>query len=286
MSITMYRTDGGIVDAEMLRPRWWIDRYGIEAGEFLPINIEELRVKGTALVTAIDDCPEIAEGEGSVVTARFCTREVHTIAQVEILGPDGQIETISGTPIHPVWSEDRQDCVPLGELEQGERLRSSAESPDSGFPSSFTSHPSSLVRSVTLINQSVPVYNIEVHGEHVYQVGELAILVHNAPLACVAIGQAGEIAGGTTGARIGIKSVLNPGRWRFPDKIDKVAKTITETKNVAYQHFSRQLRDYVLIAKDQGYQLILQVRKGDGTKISGPLQEYIDAKIIKLVDKL
>jgi hypothetical protein len=109
LSITMYRTDGGIVDAEMIRPRWWIEQHGIEAGKLLPMSIEELQVKGSALVTSINDCPEIAGGDGSVVTARFCTREVHSIAQVEILGPEGQIETLSGTPIHPIWSEDRED---------------------------------------------------------------------------------------------------------------------------------------------------------------------------------
>jgi hypothetical protein len=34
--------------------------------------------------------------------------------------------------------------------------------------------------SVAIVNTSVPVYNIEVHGEHVYQVGEFGLLVHNA----------------------------------------------------------------------------------------------------------
>jgi hypothetical protein len=33
--------------------------------------------------------------------------------------------------------------------------------------------------SVAIVNTSVPVYNIEVHGEHVYQVGDLGLLVHN-----------------------------------------------------------------------------------------------------------
>jgi hypothetical protein len=33
--------------------------------------------------------------------------------------------------------------------------------------------------SVTLSRVAEPVYNIEVHGEHVYQVGELGVLVHN-----------------------------------------------------------------------------------------------------------
>jgi hypothetical protein len=142
--------------------------------------------------------------------------------------------------------------------------------------SGLQSPASGLVLSVTVLNQPVPVYNIEVHGEHVYQVGELGWLVHNAPLACVAAGKAGEIAGGTTGPRIGLKSILNPGRWRFPDKVDKVAKTITETKNRAYQYNSTQLWDYLEIARDGGYQLILQVRKGDGTKIARPLQDLID----------
>lgn len=76
ISITMYRTDGGIVDAEMIRPRWWIKSNGIVAGKLLPMNIEELQVQGSALVTSVDPCPEIADGKGNVVTARFCTREV------------------------------------------------------------------------------------------------------------------------------------------------------------------------------------------------------------------
>ena len=76
-----------------------------------------------ALVTAIDDCPPIAGGEGSVVTARFVTREVHVVASVEVLGADGTVETITGTTIHPVWSVDRQEWVPLSELGQGETLQ-------------------------------------------------------------------------------------------------------------------------------------------------------------------
>jgi hypothetical protein len=36
------------------------------------------------------------------------------------------------------------------------------------------------VLSLALVTCSLPVYNIEVHGEHVYQVGELGLLVHNA----------------------------------------------------------------------------------------------------------
>ncbi|MCE2754249.1 MAG: HINT domain-containing protein [Pirellula sp.] len=131
----------------------------------LPLNLPELEVSGLALVTAIDDCPPIAEGEGSVVTARFVTREVHVVASVDVLGADGAVETITGTTIHPVWSVDRQEWVPLAELAEGETLQ--------GLDGL------AVVLSVTLSRVSQPVYNIEVHGEHVYQVGELGVLVHN-----------------------------------------------------------------------------------------------------------
>jgi hypothetical protein len=73
LSITVERSDGGILDAEIVRSRSWILRNGICAGRMLPFNLPELEVSGLALVTAIDDCPPIADGEGSVVTARFDT---------------------------------------------------------------------------------------------------------------------------------------------------------------------------------------------------------------------
>ena len=165
LSITVERSDGGIVDAEIIRPRSWILASGLCAGRMLPLNLPELEVSGLALVTAIDDCPPIADGEGSVVTARFVTREVHVVASVDVLGADGTFETITGTTIHPVWSVDRQEWVPLSELVDGERLQ--------GLDGL------AVVLGVTLSRVSQPVYNIEVHGEHVYQVGEMGVLVHN-----------------------------------------------------------------------------------------------------------
>ena len=165
LSITVERSDGGIVDAEIIRPRSWILRNGLCAGRMLPLNLPELEVSGLALVTAIDDCPPIAEGEGSVVTARFVTREVHVVASVDVLGADGTVETITGTTIHPVWSVDRQEWVPLAELADGETLQ--------GLDGL------AVILSVSLSRVSQPVYNIEVHGEHVYQVGELGLVVHN-----------------------------------------------------------------------------------------------------------
>ena len=176
LSITAEGSDGGIVDAEIIRPRSWILRNGICAGRMLPFNLPELEVSGLALVTSIDDCPPIASGEGSVVTARFVTREVHVVASVDVLGADGTVETITGTTIHPVWSVDRQEWVPLAELADGETLQDL-----DGL---------AVVLSVTLSRVTQPVYNIEVHGEHVYQVGELGLVVHNT---CTVIGRMDDL---------------------------------------------------------------------------------------------
>ncbi|MFZ4083868.1 MAG: hypothetical protein ACOYKN_21765 [Pirellula sp.] len=74
LSITVERSDGGIVDAEIIRPRSWILANGLCAGRMLPFNLPELEVSGLALVTAIDDCPPIACGEGSVVTEAYQKR--------------------------------------------------------------------------------------------------------------------------------------------------------------------------------------------------------------------
>ncbi|XZE20996.1 polymorphic toxin-type HINT domain-containing protein [Pirellulaceae bacterium SH449] len=190
VSITMHRNDGGIVDAKLIRPRWWIAQHNIVAGKHLPMNIEELQVHGPAIVTAVDECPEIASGVArtsspsnhtertSVVTARFITREVNTIARAEIIGPDGTIELIEGTPIHPIWSVDNNDWVPLDELTEGETLQAS-----DGI---------ATVLSLALVTCSLPVYNIEVHGEHVYEVGELGLLVHNSAQDCINALEAGN----------------------------------------------------------------------------------------------
>jgi hypothetical protein len=37
-----------------------------------------------------------------------------------------EIETLEGTPIHPIWSVDRNDWVPLGELTEGETLQAAS----------------------------------------------------------------------------------------------------------------------------------------------------------------
>ncbi len=126
-----------------------------------------MQLKGRATVTEISDCPPIAAGEGAVVTGRFVTLRVNRLIRLTMTG---DVELV-GTPSHPIWSADRQDWVPLGELIVGEKLRSRT----------------GIVRAeqIEVLDEEASVYNIEVHGQHVYEVTALGILVHNPDADCV-----------------------------------------------------------------------------------------------------
>jgi hypothetical protein len=166
VSVRMTKRDGTVVQAEFLRPREWVDRLGIKAGAALPIAIAELEVEGDAFVTGIGPCPIIAEGDGRVVTGRFVTREAGNLVRVAL---ENGAE-IRATDVHPVWSVDREEWVPAGELEPGERVDAI------GGPVA--------VREFQRLESPLDVYNIEVHGEHVFRVTADGVLVHNAGPSC------------------------------------------------------------------------------------------------------
>ncbi len=155
------RKNGSRVDIELLRPVEWIERHRLEAGAEIFMSNAEIEVRGTGRVLAIEDCPPIADGEGSVVIARIKTHRAGHL--VELQFENG--ETLTGTASHPIWSADRQDWVPLGELQEGEHTQSR----DGHLK---------ITRRIALPDMQ-PVYNLEVHGEHVYEVTQAGVLVHN-----------------------------------------------------------------------------------------------------------
>ena len=101
-----------------------------------------------------------------MVTGRFVTYNAKQVFKVEFAG--GVV--LVGTPKHPVWSLDRVDWIGLGELRQGERV-AAHDGP-------------AVVHALSAVACDEPVYNIEVHGEHVYEVTDLGILVHNTDPDC------------------------------------------------------------------------------------------------------
>ncbi|MBL8871472.1 MAG: hypothetical protein JNK90_16955 [Planctomycetaceae bacterium] len=163
LSLVAYRSDGAIVDVELLRPIQLVRAAEISIGTRIPFTVPELNVDGTAEVIAISDCPEISSGVGVPVTGRYVTRQVDQTVRVVLRSTSGETETVEGTAIHPIWSVDRLDWVPLGELKIGECLDGQ--------------HEAYYVESLDFIQRSTSVFNIEVHGEHVYRVGLSGILV-------------------------------------------------------------------------------------------------------------
>ena len=82
------------------------------------------------------------------------------------------------------------------------------------------------------------------------------------------VGKAGEQAAGITKN----KQVVNMyGRNRIPDEF--LDHSISEVKNVKYQSYTLQLRDYFQYAKDTGRSMTLITRKN--TVLSKPLEKSI-----------
>jgi hypothetical protein len=165
LTMVAYRSDGAIIDIEIIRPVEFVLMEGITVGSSIPFVIPELKLDGLAKILAISECPDIPTGTGMPVTGRFVTRQVDQIARVELRSQSGRIATLEGTPIHPIWSHDRQDWIPLGELLQGECLDGEDELV--------------YVQALEILERSVSVFNIEVQHEHMYRAGEFGILVHN-----------------------------------------------------------------------------------------------------------
>jgi hypothetical protein len=158
---TAWRPDGRHCTMEILRPQSWIAAHLLRPGVRVPFHNLELGFDGTIEVTGIAPCPRIEPGLGRVVLATFAHENYHELVEVELTNG----ETFVGTETHPFWSADRQAFVPLGALEVGERLG--------------THRGATAIADIRPHAGSAWVYNIEVHGEHCYELGDAGVVVHN-----------------------------------------------------------------------------------------------------------
>ncbi len=86
-------------------------------------------------------------------------------------------------------------------------------------------------------------------------------------------GRAGEEAAGIIKNTDHIPSASGTANYRIPDQLLHEQKIISEVKNVNYQSYTNQLKDFASYAKDKGYTFELYVRPD--TRLSGPLQEAV-----------
>ncbi len=159
----LLKPGGRHLNVVLLRPEGWLERNGVRVGGTVELDLPEMGAKGRADVLAVGPCPPIESGRGNVVTGTFTHEPEDNILDVRV---EGLEEPIGVTDTHPFWSEDRQEFVAVGKLRAGERVRTKAVG---------------VVR-VTAIGRrprEAWVYNLEVYPEHVYQVSEVGVLVHN-----------------------------------------------------------------------------------------------------------
>ncbi len=154
--------DGSSHKFEMILPAAWLAERNAAVGSSIYLELSEQDFAGQMEVLSIAPCPEIKAGRGRTVTGIF----VHTRAHVLNLYIDGQDEPLGVTPNHPIYSVDRDDFIPAGELHEGERLLQ------------LDGTTTRLVRTEHRHNPEI-VYNLQVQGEHVYRVTSDGLLVHN-----------------------------------------------------------------------------------------------------------
>ena len=154
---------GQFVLGQLLRPLSWIRQNDALPGAVIQLEIPEIHVAGDAEVLSIADCPPIRRGPGSVVTGTF----QHVSDEVISVFVEGEPEPIGTTSQHPFWSRDRNAFVPAGELRIGEELKTALGT-------------STRVTSIEIRAGPETVYGLEVAGEHVYQITNAGLLVHNA----------------------------------------------------------------------------------------------------------
>ena len=155
------KRDGTMADVALLRPLFWLNEQKAEVGGTVYISVPECGIDGHAKVLSIESCPEIVPGQGRVITGTFR----HHAASGISLTVTGQSDPIRCTGNHPVWSETHQKFVRADSLQIGESLR--------------TATGIAHVTDISLLHGLTPVFNLEVHGLHVYHVGTAGVLVHN-----------------------------------------------------------------------------------------------------------
>jgi hypothetical protein len=164
LRLTMVKANGKRLDVQLARPQAWIDGVGAVVGGTVQLNLAEMGAYGQADVLAIESCPPLSVGPGEVVTGTFAHEPDDNLLNI---GVEGDPTPIGCTPNHLFWSVDRTAFIEAGELRTGERVETRALG-------------EARIASIAPRPFEKLVYNLEVHGEHVYEVGALGTLVHNA----------------------------------------------------------------------------------------------------------
>jgi hypothetical protein len=161
LTLVMYTPQGDRFEITLLRPIGWLESCNAQVGSSIHLVVSEQGLDGLADVLAIEPCPSISSGVGRVVTGTF----THVRGGILRIRLAGLAEPLGVTSNHSIYSADRLDFVPAGELRVGETLRNL----DGDV----------RIESIEQLGTEERVYNLEIHGEHVFRVASSGVLVHN-----------------------------------------------------------------------------------------------------------
>ena len=171
VEMSLKKPDGSVAEVSATRPLWWFEITGAKEGVVVPLDIHEAGISGLATVhktasLAGKPFQKPTPGYRPVIgTIKHLNAKV-----LELFFEGAESEPLGVTPNHPLWSEDRQDWIPAGELRIGEAV-------------STTEASSRLLRRRERPGLHT-VHNIEVHRSHSYHVSKLGLLAHNTGLEC------------------------------------------------------------------------------------------------------
>ncbi len=166
ISLEAHHTNGSVVDVEILRSQEWIEHNLLQVGKWFSFGLTDIDIDGRGFVRSIEDAPEVLPGEGAVVIGRFVTRQANNRVRVTLVNGT----SIVGTANHPVWCVEEGGWIGLGEFEPGLNMSSREGAAE--------------VKTVEILAETAPVYNLQIAGEHVYEITDLCLLVHNADWNC------------------------------------------------------------------------------------------------------
>lgn len=164
--LRMKKESGRDLFIKLLRPLIWIESIGAIEGETFFLELPEMGAVGDAHVDGILPCPPIEEGKGNIVTGVFAHEADPETKILSVTFSNGaHLKGVTGN--HPFWSVDRNDFVEIGQMKEGDWVKTA-----SGL-TKITRLDSRFARPGEML------YNLETHNEHVYQVTTAGILVHN-----------------------------------------------------------------------------------------------------------
>ena len=156
------------INVETLQPWQWIHHHEAHIGAFAPLPIDALEMglpeDLTGKVLDILPCPPLRAGPGRVVltTVDHLNKDV---VELTLRNADGETETLRPTGTHKFYSVTHGEWLSASQLAKGEHL--------DGTNGKVT------VVDIKHLPGTHRVYNMTVHGEHLYRVAQCGVLVHN-----------------------------------------------------------------------------------------------------------